>query len=226
MNKISIIGGENLIESRQVISVKIQKAREEKREVLVLDGTKVDLEHLRSATSSSSMFGNDKLIVIENLLSSQKSLRKEKITDYLFKKEFENEIILWEGKNVDRRTIPAGLKIEVFELDKKLFKFLDSIKPNNTLASLEILKILEKTEAPEMVFYMLTRQIRLLILAKENLLKMAPWQEGKLKSQAGLFKTGQLEKIYQELQEIDYNQKTGNDALNLTSRLDLLISSI
>jgi len=226
MNKISIICGENLITSRQALSLKIRNAQQKKIEVVNLDGTKVSLEQIRSATGSSSMFGNDKLIVVENLLTSQKSQRKEKITDYLFKKEFNNEIILWEGKNVDRRTIPNGLKIETFELDKQLFKFLDSIKPNNPLKPLTILKELEKTEAPELVFFMLTRQIRQLILAKEDLYKGAPWQGAKLKAQAGLFMPDYLEKIYQELQQIDYNQKTGNDALNLLSHLDIFVASL
>ena len=203
-----------------------RKTQQNKIEIVNLDGTKITLEQIRSATGSSSMFGNDKLIVIENLLSSQKSQRKEKITDYLFHKEFNNEIILWEGKNVDRRTIPQGLVIEVFEPDKHLFKFLESLKPNSAVISLSILKQLEKTEAPELIFYMLTRQVRQLILAKENLYKGAPWQESKLKAQASQFKAGQLELIFKELEKIDYNQKTGNDALDLTSRLDILIASL
>jgi DNA polymerase III delta subunit len=226
MNNISIICGENQIASRLALSEKIKNAGLLKIEIVNLDGTKINLEQIRSATGSSSMFGHDKLIIIENLLSSQKSQRKDKIFEYLFKKELNNEIVLWEGKNVDRRTIPQGLAIKVFELDKLLFKFLDSIKPNFSTISLTILKELEQTVAPELIFFMLTRQIRQLILARENLYRGAPWQEGKLKSQAKLFNSGHLEKVYQELQEIDYNQKTGNDALNLISRLDLLIVSL
>ena len=223
---IKILCGDNLIESRKAVMEIAQKAKEEEKEVVILDGAKTEISQIRSAVESGSMFNDNRLILIENFLSSQKSTRKQQILDYLLKNKSHQEIILWEGKNVDKRTIPSDIRMEVFKLDQKLFKFLDSLQPGIPTKLLELLIVLKQKQEPEMIFYMLTRQIRLLILAKENLLKMAPWQEAKLNSQAKLFSLDQLKDLYAQLLEIDYNQKTGNDAYNLTSRLDLLISSL
>ena len=67
---------------------------------------------------------------------------------------------------------------------------------------LTFLKQAIKKDSPEMVFYMLARRIRELIIAldlgKEGL-KGAPWQIGRLIHQAKNFTLEQLTSIYQRL---------------------------
>ena len=95
-----------------------------------------------------------------------------------------------------------------------------------------------KKDSPEMVFYMLARRIRELVIALDlgkKGLKGAPWQIGKLIHQAKNFTQHQedagqglkqLKSVYQQLLEIDIDIKTGRSFMPLDWHLDLLIANI
>ena len=64
-----LLHGENLAESRRELALEIQKARQEGLEVIVIEAKKSDLTNIRSALESNSLFGKEKLIVLENFFS-------------------------------------------------------------------------------------------------------------------------------------------------------------
>lgn len=226
--KIKIFHGDNLVESRMALSQEVSKARKAGMEVVTVSGVKADFTQIRSALESGSLFGQDKLVVIEDFLSSSSSSFKKKTLAYLKKAQFENELILWEGREI--KNLPLKVETKLFRLDPILFRFLESLKQGSPEASLELLRQLKKKEKPEMIFHMMTRQIRLLILAKdlgeEGLASLASWQKGKLIRQAQAFDLNHLVFLFGKLLEIDLEQKTSSDPFPLSSRLDLLVSEI
>jgi DNA polymerase III delta subunit len=56
--------------------------------------------------------------------------------------------------------------------------------------------------------------------------KFAPWQMGKLRSQASKWTDKQLETFLAELLKIDLSVKTGNTKMSYTDHLDLLLTSL
>lgn len=226
--RIKIFHGDNLVESRKALSEEVAKARKLGAEVVTLNGPKANFTEVRSALESSSLFGEERLVVMENFLSLPPSAFKRKTLSYLKKGQFGNNLVLWEGKGL--KTISLKAPTKLFRLDPVLFRFLESLQEGGGKKSLELLAKLGKKEKPEMIFYMIVRQVRLLILARDlgasGLSGMASWQQKKLISQAKFFTLDQLLEIYRRLLEIDFAQKTSTDSLPLSSRLDLLVSEI
>lgn len=220
---IKILHGDNIVQSRKRLTEILEKARKEGTEIVYLDGTKVTITEVRSALESGSLFGKTKLVVIENLKE------KPEILTYLKKGKFDNDLILWEQKEIKREII-SGAELEIFKLPPLIFSFLESIRPGSSKESLRLLSELKKGEEPEMIFYMLVRQFRNLILARDlgasGLFDLALWQQKKFLKQAENFSLGQLLEMYRKLLEIDFKQKTSSDPYSLSSRLDLLTAEI
>lgn len=223
-----ILHGENIERSRKVLS---EKAKRFTGELIRLEGDKIDLTDLKQAIESKSMFGKEKLIVVVNLFSRRLSKEKEELLKYC-KLENPENLIVWEGKKIDGRILsPFTLaRIERFDLTPIIFRFLDSLSPTNKKLSLALLHLCLTQETPEMVFYMVCRQAKDLIIAadlgKEGLDELPPWKREKLIRQAGKFGLKKLLTLYQQLLQIDYQQKTGKTPLTLASQLDLLLASL
>lgn len=220
---IKILHGDNIVQSRKRLTEILEKARKEGTEIVYLDGTKVTITEVRSALESGSLFGKNRLVVIENLKE------KPEILTYLKKGKFDNDLILWEQKEIKGEILP-GIELEIFKLPPLIFSFLESIRPGSSKESLRLLSELKKGEEPEMIFYMLVRQFRNLILARDlgasGLSDLALWQQKKFLKQAENFSLEQLLEMYRKLLEIDFKQKTSSDPYSLSSRLDLLTAEI
>ncbi len=222
-----IVHGENQVASRQALVEEMTKAQQENSETLVFAGKKTNLSELRSALSSGSLLGKNRLAVVENLLTCPNSPEKAKILEFLKNAEFDNDLILWEEKEI--KNVPAlpHFQAEIFKLSRLIFLFLESLGTKTQDQVLELLKRVKEQEDPEMIFYMLVRQTRLLILARENQLAGTPeWQKRKLNQQAARFTTPRLKQLYRELLAIDFGQKTSSDPYKLSSRLDLWVGSL
>lgn len=224
---ITLIHGENQIASRQRLTEDIDLAKKNKAEVIIKDGSKLSFEEARQILESSSFFGENRFSVWENFFSSAKNKEKEKILDYLKKNAVPINLIFWEDKTLKKIPEIKLDKIEAFKISSSLFQFLDSFTPDKKRNCLELLSILLKTEEPEMILFMLIRQIRLLLMAENQFYEdLLPWQKGKIISQAKKFKKAQLWQIYQNLLMIDYEQKTSVNLEPLAMRLELLVASL
>lgn len=223
-----ILYGENIVLSRKRLNEKIADFQ---GEVTRLAGEQVDLTQLKQATESSSLFDLKRLIIIEGIFSCRPSKRKEEVLTYLKENPPQN-LIIWEGKKIDGRTLAPfpGAKVEKFDLTPLIFKLLDALAPNNQRSCLTLLHQCLAQDSPEMVFYMLARQIGLLIMAKDlgkkGLRKMAGWQQNKLLHQTAKFDLPRLLWFHQQLLKTDWQQKTGRAPLPLSAELDLLIASL
>jgi len=222
-----IIHGDNQVASRQALT---DQTSQFKGEIIRLNGTQINLTTLKQAVESGSLFGQDKLIIIENLFGRPASGTKENLLAYL-KQETLPHIIIWEPKTIDGRKLTAfrSAKISKFTIPATIFKFLDSLGQNKKTTLYWLHQTL-KNEPAELVFYLLCRRVADLIIAADlsarGLDRMAPWQKSRLVRQAKNFPLSRLTTVYQKLLEIDWQQKTGRAAYNLAATLDLLVASI
>lgn len=224
-----ILHGDNMVASRKVLNQNIKQAKTKGNETLRFNGKKLTLNELQQALESKSLFGTERLIIVENLLSSSPSKTRTDLFNYL-KKNFFVNLILWEGKEIKRLAEFKKAKIQLFKLPPTIFQFLDSLTPGEGKTSLSFLHLCLKQGSAEMVFYMLARQLRLLIMAadlgKKGLTSLHPFQQEKIARQAKKFTLSQLLSLHQQLLKIDWQQKTGQAPMPLSSQLDLLIASL
>jgi len=223
-----ILHGENIERSRRYLG---QRKKNFDGEVINLEGDKINLNDLKQAIESKSIFGEKKLIVVSNLFSRRPSKEKEELLKYCRQENPEN-LIVWEGKKIDGRLLSHFLsaRIEQFDLTPIIFRFLDYFSPTNKKHSLILLRQCLTQEPPELVFFLLCRHIRDLIIAadlgKKGLNHLPSWKQDKLISQAKMFGLQKLINLYGQLLQIDYQQKTGRSTLSLASQLDLLIANL
>ncbi len=229
---MTILHGENISASRAALSAFRDKFSGQ--ETMTLDGRKTNLSQIKQVLESPSMFTVSRLVVIENLLSTKKSPGQQEIIDYLLKEPVEVELVLWEEKEIGKTLLSKFEKAEVslFKLEQVMFKFLESLRPNNQKESLTLFRSFKKEE-PEIIFYMLIRQLRMLLAIKdettsglEELDRLAPWQKERLTRQAKYFTQENLFKHYHELLQIDYEQKTGQNSFNLGKTLEIFILNV
>ena len=227
---ITILHGEDIIKSR--LQLNLIKKEYKEAEILILDGKKINLTDLLQALESNSLITKEKLIILENLSQNKKLIE---ILDYLKINQPSADLVIWESKELTKTYLKIFHQAEVFifKPEATLFKFLDSIKPKNSQEILSLLQRCIRLEEPEIIFYMLTRRLRMLLLFRDGVTEgmdeidhLVPWQKGKLMVQAKLFFLDHLLDLYRQLLEIDYQQKTGHNNFNLKKSLELFLINI
>ncbi len=205
-------------------------------DAILLDADKVNLTDLAQIFEGGGLFGESKIVFIEQLITKKKKASEFKdLVAYLEKHADEHTIFLWESKELEIGTLKAFKKAaqRPFKLPQTLFLLLDSLKPGNGKALVILFhQTLESAEL-EMVFFMLIRQIRLLLALHESseneieeVKRMAPWQRTKLEKQARLFTREQLLLMYHKLFILERGQKTGGLTTSLSAAIDFLLIGI
>lgn len=229
---ITLIHGDDIASSRNFFL----EQRKNEAHSLLFDGETLELSQLVQILEGGSLFEESKKIYIENLLSKKSSKSLDEIISYLKKHEKEHDIYVWERKELTKKQTAAFAKpsIKTFKLPQSLFAFLDSLRPRNSATSLSLLhKTLESVE-PELVFFMILRQLRLLLSLSDTksaetideVNRMAPWQKSKLQRQAKAFSFEKLIYLYKKLYEIDVQMKTGKNSLSLVQAIDILLLNL
>lgn len=227
---IYLIFGDNQKDSRNYL-----RSLTVEREVVSFTSENLDLTALTQAVSGSSFFAADQVVVLEDFFTqTKKSKEKDAILDFLTQHESEHEIILWEGKPLEKSSYKKFNKpsIHEFKLPQHLFAFLESIAPGNAKISIRLHHDLLRTVEPEIIFFMLVRQFRLLLdgfSAGEKISeykRLAPWQRSKLDKQAERFGYENLVLNYRSLFSIDKAQKTGKLPSSLPDTIDFFLNAI
>lgn len=230
---IVILHGEDIARSRKALeSAKTQK---KSQEVITLDGAKITLSELKQALEAKSLFGQERIVILENFLGSRKTKEQEKIIDYLKSEKQNLDLIIWEDQEVNSlllRSFPHA-QVQVFKLDPLLFRFLDTLKPQNSQKMIEALRLALTQEDANLIFYLLVRQFRLLLVLRngeeaslEEVGRLVSWQRTKIAKQAQYFTPQKLLAVYRELLAIDYREKTGSAAYPLPQTLELFLANL
>jgi DNA polymerase III delta subunit len=224
---ITLIHGDNIEISRNELNRLKNSAHGEIRN---LDGRNIDETNLTQALESSSLFGGEKTVIIENLFGKlgRKVKLIEKLAQIIKNSAANSEIILWEDKEVGKTVISSlgsGIKVAEFKIPVIIFKFLDALSPNHAKILLELFDELKKQDAPELIFSMIVRRFRQLIMLSDGEIPegLQSWQTGRLTSQAKQFTLEKLMVMYKRLLDIEFSIKSGNSAFDMTRQIELFI---
>lgn len=238
---ITIIHGTDISTSRKYFLDLKQKFPEQS----IIDGKKISITDLTQIFEGGELFSEQRNFFFEGLfgkkskksdsITGKKSKEFEAIIDYLKKSEETNNIVLWEDTELTKTSIGLFKNpiIKLFKLPQVLFVFLDSIKPGNGKELIKLFHESIQNADAEMVFFMIIRQIRILLALTEvtsdnieEVKRIAPWQKSKLQNQADLFEINELIKLYAKLFEIEKAMKTGNLTTSLPQTIDFLLLDI
>ncbi len=202
------------------------------KEIRELEGRGLDLPALTQALESQSLFGDDTVVVITNLLKAlgRKSKQSEAYTALLADRGASTEIILWEDKEVSKTMVGQLGKVTVrlFSIPTVIFQFLDSVGPGNTKKSLMLFVQLMETEPAEIVWAMLTKRMRQLVtlVGGETPVELQGWQVGRLTTQAKLFSMEKITMVYRSMTEIEYSVKSGSTPFTLAQHITQLLIAL
>ena len=225
---ISLFHGEDTAKSRLLLRAQITQDIAGGAEIRELAGDKLTIAELSSLLATANLFGSESL-VIENLFSRLRSKEKDACIQLLVSYASTKNILFWEKKELTKAVLtklPKHWKISLSKPPAILFNFLDSIYPGNASNALSLFHQLVATADPILAHVMLSRQISYLLIAQSAAHpKFAPWQLGKLKSQADKWSEPALIHFHDELVRIDHQIKSGTTKLDYVSQLDILLLS-
>lgn len=217
--------GKSRLKLRQIIETKTG-------EIVYLDGRKVSPEDLIVACETSSLLSANRTVVLENFFQRKLSRDKTDCQNYIFKQKLNPDIIFWENSEIDKNKISRFAKETViykFDYPANLFKFLDSLGLVTRLDLLQKFQILVKKNDPELIFSLLVRQFRCLIMVKDsskNISKLPDWQYFKFKLQSRYFSLEKLLSLYRKLLQLDYQMKSGATPFAKKELLDIYLANI
>lgn len=120
--------------------------------------------------------------------------------------------------------------------EEDIFDMMDAAGQRDSRKALFLLRELMKDQPIQYIFIMLVRQVRLLIMAKEALDEggsemdviktcgMASFVAKKMINQSRRFKMAELESIFQRLDKMDEDSKTGNSTLDVD--VEMLVAEL
>jgi len=224
-----VFHGDNTALSRSLLQKALELDRSAGREIRQLDGTKLLAKDLSSILSTSSLFSQESL-VIENLLSRLRSKEKDLCLSLIASYSGPKNLILWDKKGITKAVLAKlgkDAKLSESKSPQLLFTFLETIVPGGAKRALTLLHELALSTEDILIFTMLSRHVGNLILADSGSnLKFAPWQIGKLKSQAKTWTEAQLTAFHDTLISIDQQIKTGATKLSYLDHLDILLVNL
>jgi len=221
--KILIIHGDHILKSRERFHEIIKSSKEKGWEVVRVSGD--DKFNISEKLSAGTLFANKVLYVIDDykVITSSDLTWLQKNNENL-----EGFLIIYSQILITKTNLkkfPKGFNNEEFMLPKLIWKFFESVYPNNTKQCLTLLHEVVKTEPLEFVFHLLARHIRDLywLSIDPKGPDYQPWRIGKLKSQANRFEGSSLKEFIKSLAELDIKVKTSGDELH--SALDFTIAT-
>jgi DNA polymerase III delta subunit len=225
---IQIFHGDGTATSRKLLQEAIAKDRANEREIQALAGDKLAPKDLESVLAAGNLFAQESL-VIENLLGRLRSKDKDACIQLIAEYQGEKNIFLWDKREITKPNLAklAKARVSISKAPTALFTLTESLEPGSAGRSLNLLHQTVKDTEDIIVFTMIARQVSYLIMIKSGTSpKFAPWQMGKLKTQATKWSDKQLSDFLSQLLDIDFSIKTGRSKLSYTDHLDLLLTTL
>jgi DNA polymerase III delta subunit len=220
-----VIHGENTAHSRKKLQELITQAKTDNTSITRLEAKRLTSASLQEAMGGNSLFGDDKLIIIEELHSLPASKRKKGLIEQIGNSGLDN-LVLYEKRKLTATMLKKIGNPQVFEfkISNTLWKFLDQIGGSDKTKVIRLLRESITQNDEFFVYTMIIRQIRMLITAKDGgVLKGAPFMITKLQGQARNVSIEQLLTTHKQLSNIDIKQKNSQLALSLSQELDLIL---
>jgi len=215
---IYIYHGDDEFQSRRQLA----NALEDFSQVEHFKSREITPENLTKASGGLFDQGN-KALVLEKFFSLGKNQFKE-TENYLEKLSDSIDFFIWEGKRLypnQLKKISAKKKVREFKLPNTIFKLLDSIGKENHRKLLNFLQGSFQTHPPQLIFYLIQKRLRKMILAKvkSSDLKGAGWQKRNLYNQVEKIPLDLITNWYTDSVKIEWKNKTGQLGRDLDQEL-------
>lgn len=221
-----LIHGDNQVKSRASLqNLKQQCKSQGMTDVVTISPKDFDLTVLKQALSSQSLFGTNRLLVLENIFGIRsKTLLRAGLNLIEEASEQATSILVWEPKTLTASQLKKlpSYKVETHKSSPIVFRLLENLEPGKKI-NFKDLETIFLQESAEFFLYMLIRQIRLLLLAKNDLVTGAPWQVNKLKQQAKAFTAVQIADFIEKIVDLDFRHKTGQLAHSLDFEIEIFL---
>lgn len=216
-----IIAGEDTSKARARL-VELKKSLTDKG-VTFTELTESSLDELSWKLSSPSLFESPEGYFIDSLLHKKKIQEKISGLDLA-----STHLIGFDTKTYEpalRRMYPTAT-IEYFKLPSSLFSFLDLFIPGKAKQCVPLLKEIMVDPNDPMIFFLLRKRIRdlILILSGGKPSAKQAWQVQRLAAQANQWTLESLQKFYLNLFQIEKNIKTSSMTSDLQKSLETLIT--
>ncbi len=186
---IYIFHGDDQYKSQQAYQSKLTDYQnfEQQR----FDNKNIDFEKLNQFINSQSLFGSDKVLILDNPFFLVKANLDKLQKIILSNKDI--DIIIWQERSLKptENSIFGKASVSKFSLDKKLFTCLNALRPGNIHAFCALYQETIIQEPFELFFFWLKNNIR------KNLSTYSKFPEDKLKE------------TYLSLVNFEYKYKTG-----------------
>lgn len=142
------------------------------------------------------------------------------------KPSVEAHFVIWE-ESIDDKTAKYAFttaQLIPFKFPQNIFQLLDGLYPGNKETSLSLLSSVSASVDENIIYFMLVKRVRELLLLKENqeIPKLAGWQKTRLVNQANKWPLEKLCNFYDALYRIEVLNKTSGTAYPLKKALDIL----
>lgn len=186
---IYIFHGDDQLKSRSAVNSFLDQKKD--YDIFRTDPKDIDLDKINGFINSQSLFSAKKIIIFSNLFSVPKA-NLDKIVK-IIKSNDSFETIIWQDKTLTAtqlKTFPQN-RTENFPLDKKLFKCLNNLTPNNLARFLPLYHQVLQQEPFELFLFWTKLNFR------KQLTGFSRFPQEKLKT------------AYLQTIELDYQSKTG-----------------
>jgi len=184
---ITIFHGDNTVASRDALNQYLDSF---KGDVLRIDNKQIDINKINNYLEGQSLFGDSKMLSVSNYFSIPKA-NSDKISKIFNKTE--TNIIIWQDKklNATQLKIFPKAKINIYNLDKIIYKCLNEIKPHNLKNFLFLFRQCQKKEPFDLIFFWIKFSLRRQLQSYSK------------------FPKSDIKKTYLQLIELDYQNKNG-----------------
>lgn len=221
---MTLLHGDNIDASRAELLRLIAGARG--KEVRELNGRSIEQSQLTQALESSSLFGGEIVVVVENLFGKlgRKVKLIESLAAILLRSSETTDVILWEDKELGTTVIKSLGKVTVktFKTPAIIFQLLDGLRPGGARSSTPLFHEVVAVQPAEITYTLLMRRVRQLIELTDSVTPegLAPWQAARLTAQARLFTMNELIGMHTKLLDMDIAIKTGTTPFTLTQLIE------
>jgi len=219
-----LILGEDVTASRNYI-YNLKKSYKEKQH-RVMDISPSDLETEMKNEMGISLFGEPTIYFTSGLLgywSKRKIKHAEGMKTLIDHKSV--KIINWEdGKSLYDLKLKSAPHIKEFKLNTSVFDLQDMLMPGKKVQFIEKLNNLKETQDPFLLYTLIHRHTRLMLLlnTNQNPGRVNPYVKSKAESQARRWESTKLAQFYLGLTKIDQAVKTSNTPFTIPQSLEIL----
>ena len=203
---IYIFHGDDQLESRKAFSNHLDQIKD--TEILRLDSKNIEIDKVNLFLQESSLFNTKKALSVSNLFSAKKD-----IIDTIIKliNQIENiDIIIWQDKILTATQIKnlKNTQVKTFSLDNKLFTCLNAIKPKNLARVIPLYHEVLDLGLYDLFLYFLKNNFRKQLTSYPK------------------FDQNTTKRIYLQLIELDFKNKTGELSIPRELALERILTNL